>query len=109
MMETPFRICITRGDNNEPAYLRPNSVGERDFVSDIVSRATTKLLARRLFDAVVDRTIAKGVGILRTEAHVRADMQAALAEVDPVLAFQQDLISSLAQSILAVKAEVEPT
>ena len=59
---SPFRICIVRADG-EPVLLHPGRTGERYFVDDVVKRV-----------------LAKGVGIFRTEAHVREDLEAALEE-----------------------------
>jgi hypothetical protein len=62
-MASNFRICITRSDN-KPIYYRPGSHGERDLVK-----------------AIVDATLAKGVGLFRGEEHVRQDLTEAIEEV----------------------------
>lgn len=103
-----FLIRIARVDE-EPVFLRPNSTGERDFAKDVVSRVMQKLHDRHLVEDVVTRTVAKGVGMLCTENHVRADLTAVLAEVDPLLAVQEDLTTALADALMDLKSEVVPS
>lgn len=62
-MASKFRISITRLDG-DPVHLVPGGHGERDLIA-----------------AILDAAIAKGVGLFRTEAHVRADLEAAVEEV----------------------------
>lgn len=107
-MDSLFHICITRADG-EPVYLKPGAHGERNFVSDVVYRVMKKLQDRDLIAEVVKRTAAKGVGLLRTTKHVQTDLQAALTEVNPLSAFEQDLTASLAEAITDLKSEVLPT
>jgi hypothetical protein len=57
-----FRIAIRRVDGRD-VQLVPGAQGERDLIEDVLTRAQ-----------------AKGVGVFRTEAHVLADVRAALAE-----------------------------
>jgi hypothetical protein len=57
-----FRISIVRPDGYQ-VLMYPGSRGERDLVADIV-----------------ERTLAKGVGVFRSEAHVKADLEAAITE-----------------------------
>lgn len=62
-MASKFLITITRHDGKE-VHLRPGAHGERDLVK-----------------AIVDATLAKGVGLFRSKAHVKEDLEAALSEV----------------------------
>lgn len=61
-MVSAFQITITRVDGKR-VHLRPNAQGVRDLVEEVLRR-----------------TREKGVGVFRTEAHVLADVQAALFE-----------------------------
>jgi hypothetical protein len=61
-MSSPFRICITRADD-EPVYLRPGSSGERDLVLTIRNHI-----------------MAKGVGFFRTAAQVETAVREGVAE-----------------------------
>lgn len=72
-MSSRYRICIIRQDG-DPVILYPGSHGERDLV-----------------EAIVDTTMAKGVGFLKNEAHVRQDLTEAINEV-----------------LLEIKSEVNP-
>lgn len=58
-----YRILIVREDGKE-VKIHPGGKGERDLVS-----------------AIVDTTIAKGVGFFRTEDHVKQDLTDAINEV----------------------------
>jgi hypothetical protein len=68
-----FRIRVTHVSGRN-AILVPGGQGERDLVADILARVK-----------------AKGVGVGRTEAHVLADVEAALND-----------------ALYAIKAEVLP-
>lgn len=72
-MASKFRISVTSTEGSK-VHLIPGGKGERDLVA-----------------AIVDATIAKGVGFMRTEAHVRADLTDAINEV-----------------LLELKSEVKP-
>ena len=58
-----YRIAIHRPDGGL-VLLRPGAKGERDLI-----------------DAVVQETVAQGVGLFRTEAHVAAAVQRACERV----------------------------
>lgn len=62
-MASKFRISITREDG-QIAQLYPGSQGERDLVT-----------------AIVNATMAKGVGMFRSEEHVKRDLTEAIQEV----------------------------
>lgn len=62
-MPSPYRIRIERVDG-QIVHLIPGGKAERDMV-----------------DAIVNRVRTKGVGFARTEAHVLADVRAAIGEV----------------------------
>jgi hypothetical protein len=58
-----YRVLIVREDGSG-VKLHPGSLGERNLVK-----------------SVVDKAVAKGVGLFRTESAVRAAIQAAFDEV----------------------------
>jgi hypothetical protein len=62
-MPSKFLISIVREDGQK-TFLRPGSYGELDLIQ-----------------AIIDTTIRKGVGLFRTESHVKQDLTDALNEV----------------------------
>ena len=62
-MASKFRISITRTDGAQ-VHLVPGGHGERDLVN-----------------AIVDTALAKGIGVFRTEAQVKAKLESAIREV----------------------------
>lgn len=97
-----FRISITRPDG-AAVTLYPGSQGERDFVKSVVDVVTSK---RDLAKEIAEVAMSKGIGFLKTEKHVRRDLDAALKEILPK--FQQDLLDSINEVIYSLKAEVKP-
>ena len=60
---TNYLLTIIRTDQ-DPVYLIPGGTGERELIT-----------------AIVDATLAKGVGVLRTKAHVKTALTQAILEV----------------------------
>ena len=113
-MPSEFSISIVRRDeaDSRPIRLRPGGTRERQLVAEIGRSVSQNLeqLVVALIPHLVDQIVAKGVGVLRREAHVRAAISEVLRKE---LSLDTPAVSELVaqaidQVIQRLKADIAP-
>lgn len=97
---------VRRGANQVVAFWPPGLDDERDLVDAIVERIRAR--ERDWQEAIVARVRSRGVGLLRTEAHVIAALREAMGAVVSHSATSVAVRDAVESALLAVKSQVKP-
>lgn len=97
-MSAVFKLQIVTPDGKPLSTFEGAGSFERELIAEVAQR-----VADRTPD-LVEAIAARGVGFARTEAHVRADIEAALAEQLPLVvkAAMDDVLYGLKRETLKV-------